>query len=92
MTIKNANKEWSNDKKLELAQRHYKSFSDYEDDKNSGDNLNLIGSGVAGVGGALLIWAIIRSATSGGSDGASAFYVAPTLSPGQSGWALGGRF
>ena len=87
-----ANDEWAKDKDLKPEQRHYKTFADYESDKESGDTMNLIGAGVAGVGGAVLVWALIRSATGGGDSAAQAWYVAPGLGRAGTGLALGGRF
>ncbi len=90
MTSSGANDEWTKDQKLEPGQRHFKSHSDYKDEKTSGDNLNLIGAGVAGVGGAALIWAIIRSATSGGES--QSWYLAPAVARDGVGLAFGGRY
>jgi hypothetical protein len=90
MGANDANDEWTKDKKLEPAQQHYETFADYEQDKKSGDGMNLIGGGVAGVGGAVLIWALIRSATTGGGD--QAWFVAPALGRGGAGVAFGGGF
>jgi len=90
MTADGANEEWSKDKDLKVAERHFKSHSAYKDEKASGDSMNLIGSAVAGVGGAVLLWAIIRSAT-GGSE-KQAWYVAPALARDGTGLALGGSF
>ena len=87
-----ANDEWNKDKDLAAAQRHYRSFADYESDKRSGDSMNLIGAGVAGVGGAVLIWALIRSASRGGDGATQAWYVAPALGRDGVGFALGGGF
>ena len=90
MASSGANDEWAKDKDLPADKRHYKSFDDYESDKSSGDSANLIGAGVAGVGGAVLIWALIRTLTR--DDGKQAWYVAPAVARDGFGVALGGGF
>ena len=87
-----ANDDWAKDEDLPKDQRKYKTFAEYEEDKKSGDNMNLIGAGVAGVGGAVLIWALIRSATRGGDDGKQSWYVAPAMARDGIGVTLGGGF
>lgn len=87
-----ANAAWKDDAQLPAAQKHYKSFSAYTDDKEGGDTLNLVGAGVAGVGGAVLVWALVRSLTSGPETASRGWQVAPVAGRDGLGLRVGGTF
>ncbi len=89
-----ATKNYEADKVLPLAQTTYKGdYAAYESDVETAKLMNIVGFTVAGVGGAVVLWAVIRGATSGPSPAAkTSWWVAPDMGGERSGMVVGMRF
>ncbi len=90
MQAARANDEWTSDKDLPLAERHFKSFKKYKTEKEAGGSLHLAGLGVVGGGGAVILWAVVRGLTK--APGRAAWQVAPMRTSGGAGLVFGRRF